>query len=140
MGAYHLLSSNIHEVLDGTPAYVFKAKFDDSIGNGPSGPKKLMEIGTIRGEHLYYLQLVEVLQSMIAERGLIRRKSGKYSLTSFGRVIHDYKLKIENAVAEYYSLKAVDSFNDSREINSVQKKKLIETTVRDNTIKALLTD
>jgi len=28
----------------------------------------------------------------------------------FRKVLHDYKLKIENAVAEYYLLKAVDSF------------------------------
>ena len=101
--------------------------------------------GSIDGENLMSINGLTKKQyytrvQRLAGCGLIRRKSGKYSLTSFGRVIHDYKLKIENAVAEYYSLKAVDSFNDSREINSVQKKKLIETIVRDSTIKALLTE
>ena len=104
------MSSNIHEVLDGTPAYVFKAKFDDSIGNGPSGPKKLMEIGTIRGEHLYYLRLPASPAKYDCRMRINQTKIWQVSLTSFDRVVHDYKLKIENAVAEYYSLKDVDSF------------------------------
>ena len=76
----------------------------------------------------------------LEECGLIRRKYGKYSLTAFGKVIHDCKLKIDNALAEYYSLMAVDSFNDSKEIDNAQKKQLIETIVRDTSIRGLLLD
>lgn len=108
--------------------------FNEVSNKGSIDGESLMSINGLTKKQ-YYTRV-----QGLAECGLIRRKSGKYSLTSFGRVIHDYKLKIENAVADYYSLKAVDSFNDSREINSVQKKKLIETIVRDSTIKALLTE
>ena len=108
--------------------------FNEVCNRGNIDGETLMSLSDLTKKQ-YYTRV-----QRLAECGLIRRKSGKYSLTSFGRVIHDYKLKIENAVAEYYSLKAVDSFNDSKEISSVQIKKLIETIVRDNTIKALLID
>jgi hypothetical protein len=101
--------------------------------------------GSIDGESLMSLSGLTKKQyytrvQRLASCGLIRRKSGTFSPTSFGRVIHNCKLKIDNAIDEYYSLKAVDSFNDSRELNNVQKKKLVETIVRDSTIKALLID
>jgi len=47
-------------------------------------------------------------------------------------------LKIDNAIDEYYSLKAVDSFNDSREINKVQGKELIEKIITDGRLQSIL--
>ena len=41
--------------------------------------------------------------------GLITRVNGKYSLTSFGKVIYNYHLDIETAVNYYWKLKALDS-------------------------------
>ncbi|MGG6460148.1 MAG: hypothetical protein ACM3JQ_01850 [Candidatus Eiseniibacteriota bacterium] len=41
-------------------------------------------------------------------------------------------MKIDSALSEYYSVKAIDPFNDSREIDSIQRKELIETTIKDN--------
>ncbi len=119
---------------------VFKVLSDrDSVGlfnevhnNGSIDSENLISLNGLTKKQ-YYTRV-----QRLEECGLIRRKSGKYSLTAFGKVIHDCKLKIDNALAEYYSLKAVDSFNDSREIDNAQKKQLIETIVRDNTIKALL--
>jgi hypothetical protein len=108
--------------------------FNEVSNRGSIDGETLMSLKGLTKKQ-YYTRILR-----LAECGLIRRKSGKYSLTSFGRVIHDCKLKIDNAIDEYYSLKAIDSFNDSREINTLQKKKPIETIVRDSTIRTLLID
>jgi hypothetical protein len=72
------------------------------------------------------------------QQGLIRRKSGSLSLTSFGRVLYDCQLKIDNAVADFYSLKAIDSFKDSRELNKVQRKELIEKIITYGRLQSIL--
>jgi hypothetical protein len=99
--------------------------------------------GSIDGESLMSLSGLTKKQyytrvQRLASCGLIRRKSGTFSPTSFGRVIHNCKLKIDNAIDEYYSLKAVDSFNDSREINKVQGKELIEKIITDGRLQSIL--
>jgi predicted transcriptional regulator len=65
----------------------------------------------------YYTRVQKLYQ-----QGLIRRKAGSFSLTSFGKVLYDCHLKIDNAVADIYSLKAIDSFKHSGELNKVQRK------------------
>ena len=37
--------------------------------------------------------------------GIIKRKNGKYSLTSFGKIVYDAETMIENAVRNYEKLK-----------------------------------
>ena len=52
-----------------------------------------------------YYSRIEYLKKV----GLITRVNGKYSLTSFGKVIYNYHLDIETAVNYYWKLKALDS-------------------------------
>lgn len=72
------------------------------------------------------------------QQGLIRRRSGLLSLTSFGKVIYDCQLKIDNAVADIYSLKAIDSFKDSKELDREQRKELIERIITDGRLQSIL--
>lgn len=81
----------------------------------------------------YYTRL-----QRLSQRGLVSRKNGSLSVTSFGKIIHDCKLKIDSAVAEYYSLRAVDAFNDSKEINNVQRKELIQKIITDGKFQSIL--
>ena len=70
--------------------------------------------------------------------GLVKRKRGIFSLTSFGKVIYRSKLKIDAAFKEYYTLKAVDSILATKEITERNRKELINNIVIDNGIKMVL--
>jgi len=74
----------------------------------------------------------------LIECGLVKRKHGIFSLTSFGKVIYRSKLKIDAAFKEYYTLKAVDSILATKEINDRHRKELINNIVNDNGIKMIL--
>jgi predicted transcriptional regulator len=43
--------------------------------------------------------------SKLMKAGLIKRKKWKYTLTTFGNVIYNTQMKIENAVNNYWKLK-----------------------------------
>ena len=74
----------------------------------------------------------------LIECGLVKRKHGIFSLTSFGKVIYRSKLKIDGAFKEYYTLKAVDSILATKEISDHNRKELINNIVNDNGIKMVL--
>ena len=74
----------------------------------------------------------------LIECGLVKRKHGFFSLTSFGKVIYRSKLKIDAAFKEYYTLKAVDSILATKEISDRNRKELINNIVIDNGIKMVL--
>ena len=74
----------------------------------------------------------------LIECGLVKRKHGIFSLTSFGKVIYRSKLKIDATFKEYYTLKAVDSILATKEINDRHRKELINNIVNDNGIKMIL--
>ena len=59
--------------------------------------------------------------------GLIKRKSGNYSLTSFGKVIYEAQRIVEDAVNNYYwKLKVIDSAQLSKEISIKEYTKLVD--------------
>ena len=74
----------------------------------------------------------------LVECGLVKRKHGSFSPTSFGKVIYRSKLKIDAAFKEYYALKAVDSILATKEISDHNRKELINNIVNDNGIKMVL--
>ena len=71
-------------------------------------------------------------------QGLVKRKLGIFSLTSFGQVVYHSKLRLDTAVKEYYRLKAVDSISASKEMSEEVRKEIIENIVSDNDIKMIL--
>ena len=81
----------------------------------------------------YYSRL-----SRMTTAGLVRRKNGKYILTTFGRIVYDSKVTIENALNNYWKLKAIDSLETSNEVPKEEQQKLIETLLENEKIKAIL--
>lgn len=81
----------------------------------------------------YYSRL-----SRMTSAGLVRRKNGKYILTTFGRIVYDCKATIESALSNYWKLKAIDSLETSNEVPKEEQQKLIETLLENEKIKAIL--
>jgi hypothetical protein len=70
--------------------------------------------------------------------GLIKRKKGKYTLTTLGKVVYDTQIKIENAVNCYWRLKALDSLEDSNDVLPQGRKELIDKLIDNQEIKDIL--
>ncbi len=62
--------------------------------------------------------------STLMKAGLIKKKEGKYTLTAFGRIIYHISLAtMENAVNNYWKLKAIDSLRMSKDIPAAECKR-----------------
>jgi Ser-tRNA(Ala) deacylase AlaX len=67
--------------------------------------------------------------------GLVKRKLGVYTLSCFGTVVYQNKLRIDAAIKEYNSLKVVDFVKESKELTEEVRKKIISNIVTDEDIK-----
>jgi predicted transcriptional regulator len=81
----------------------------------------------------YYSRL-----SRMTKAGLVRRKNGKYILTTFGKIVYESKVTIENALNNYWKLKAIDSLETSNEVPKEEQQKLIETLLDNEEIRGIL--
>ena len=83
----------------------------------------------------YYSRL-----SALTKAGLLQRKNGRYSLTSLGKVIHNVQLSLENAVNNYWNLKAIDSIlmSNNFELERQEVVKIVDTLVQDLKIKEIV--
>ena len=79
------------------------------------------------------------IQKLLAY-GLVKRNLGVYSLSSFGMVVYQNKLRMDAAVKEYQSLKAIDAIKGANELAPDIRKKIISNIVTDTDVRtALLT-
>lgn len=77
--------------------------------------------------------------SRLIKIGLAKRSSGKYFLTAYGSVVYDAQKIIENAHANYWKLKAIDSLEVAQDERSVkERKKIIDTLIDDKELKESL--
>ena len=78
--------------------------------------------------------------SRMTKVGLIQRKNGKYFLTSLGRVTYQAQTMIENALIDYWKLKAIDSLDSSTNTRLPQEEhdKILNTLIDDHQIKQIL--
>jgi predicted transcriptional regulator len=81
----------------------------------------------------YYSRLSRMIRV-----GLVRRKNGKYILTTLGKIVYESKLTIENALNNYWKLKAIDSLETSNEVPKEEQQKLIETLLGNEQIRGIL--
>ena len=81
----------------------------------------------------YYSRL-----SRMTRTGLVRKKNGKYILTTFGKIVYESQLTVENALNNYWKLKAIDSLETSNELPKEEQQKLIETLLDNREIKEIL--
>jgi hypothetical protein len=81
----------------------------------------------------YYSRL-----SRMTRVGLVKRKEGKYILTTFGKIVYDSQTTIENSLRNYWKLKAIDSLEMSNELPKEEQQKLIETLLDNEQLKGIL--
>jgi predicted transcriptional regulator len=81
----------------------------------------------------YYSRL-----SRMTRTGLIRKKKGKYILTTFGKIVYEYQSTIDNALNNYWKLKAIDSLETSNELPREEQQKLIDALLDNKEIKGIL--
>src|SRR6266571_8834728 len=79
--------------------------------------------------------------SRLVQAGLVKRQKGRYLLTAFGKVIYSAQMnletKIENALNNYWKLKAIDSLEmPSKE----ETDKVISVLIDNQEIKGILTN
>lgn len=81
----------------------------------------------------YYSRLFKLLQC-----GLIKRRENRYFLTTLGKVMYEAQATIESALADYWKIQAVDAIGISSGIPMEEQRKLIETLIRDQEVKEIL--
>ncbi|HJT48485.1 MAG TPA: hypothetical protein VJ729_09905, partial [Nitrososphaeraceae archaeon] len=57
-----------------------------------------------------------------------------YTLTTFGKVIYDSIVTMENAINYYWKLKAIDSLEISKDIPAEERKKILDNLIGDQHI------
>jgi hypothetical protein len=70
--------------------------------------------------------------------GLVRKKSGKYLLTAFGKVVFDAQTTVEHALTSYWKLRAIDSLEMSNELPKEEQRKLIDALLDNQELKGIL--
>jgi predicted transcriptional regulator len=81
----------------------------------------------------YYSRL-----SRMTRAGLVRKRNGKYILTTFGKIVFESQATIQNGLNNYWKLKAIDSLEMSSELPKEEQRKLIETLLDNQEIKEVL--
>jgi len=81
----------------------------------------------------YYSRL-----SRMVKAGLVRKKSGKYLLTAFGKIVYDAQTTVDNALVSYWKLRAIDSLEMSNELPKEEQQKLIDALLDNQEIKGIL--
>jgi predicted transcriptional regulator len=81
----------------------------------------------------YYSRL-----SRMTRAGLVRKRNGKYILSTFGKIVYESQATIQNGLNNYWKLKAIDSLEMSSELPKEEQQKLIETLLDNQEIKGVL--
>lgn len=83
----------------------------------------------------YYSRLSALLKA-----GLVKRERGKYSLTTFGLILYHTQEIIEEAVNQYWELKAMDSIMVSceREVPQEELRRIVDMLIVNQEIKNIL--
>jgi len=79
--------------------------------------------------------------SNLVSHGLIRRSSGRYILTSFGKVADSIYSLVEQAIHDHWKLKAIDAFetNSNPAILEGEREKIIDMLIGNYRLKEILT-
>jgi predicted transcriptional regulator len=81
----------------------------------------------------YYSRL-----NRLTKCGLVRRMDKVYSLTTLGKVLFDAETTIEDALGNFWRIKAIDSLEASEDIPAEEQRRLIEALLKDGDIKTIL--
>ena len=77
--------------------------------------------------------------SRLIKTGLVKRENGRYTLTSFGKVIYDIQITIEVAIENFWKLKAIDSLQaaDST-LSKEEQTKVLDVLIQNDKIKEVI--
>jgi hypothetical protein len=76
--------------------------------------------------------------SNFTRNGMLIKKKGKNYSTTFGKIVYHMLMTIENALTDYYKLKAIDSIGLYHDIPEEEHKKIIDKLIADQDIKQIL--
>jgi hypothetical protein len=77
--------------------------------------------------------------SAMTDAGLITRRSGRYFLTSLGKVVYQAQILIGKAQQDYWKLKAIDSIESSTNALTLEERdRFINSLIADNDLKEIL--
>jgi CheY-like chemotaxis protein len=82
----------------------------------------------------YYSRLADFIKV-----GLVKRKNGKYFLTSLGKIIYNNQRIIEKALANCWKLKAIDSLEILNGLSNEERQRFIDSVIDDHYIKEVIT-
>jgi predicted transcriptional regulator len=81
----------------------------------------------------YYARLHNIITS-----GLVHKRNGLYQLTSFGKVVFDWHLKLKEITSnEYWKLAAIDTLNSSGMPDS-DRMKIVNSLIQNEEVRRLL--
>jgi CheY-like chemotaxis protein len=66
----------------------------------------------------------------------VTRKNRKYSLTSLGKIVYELQITTQNALNNYWKLRAIDSLDG---VSALGQEQLIENLIADEKLRELLT-
>jgi len=95
------------------------------------GQMKLRKTGPSKKQ--YYTGL-----SALKKAGLIKKKSGEYIITAFGKIIYCIQLMIEEAFENRWKLMVVDSFETEDAVPEEEFVKFIDALIQNKQIKEFL--
>jgi DNA-binding HxlR family transcriptional regulator len=122
------LADILKSISDDKSLSIFQLIGDADSNNGEISLKKL---GLSRKQ--YYSRM-----SAMMETGLIRRQSGRYCLTAFGKVIYCCITIVKNALGNYYNLKAIEAV-EGNGFSNEEFSKLVDTLIHNQEVKEFLT-
>lgn len=118
---------------------VFKALSDDkalmifnTIALGPNNSIKLSDNLNLSRKQ-YYSKM-----ERLSKQGLITRKTGKYYLTTLGKVLYELQLVLGTAINNFWKLKAIDSLQKPTNLPELEVERLIDTIIENQELKNII--
>lgn len=93
----------------------------DLSNEGSSAPHDKLKAGSKLTRKQFYSRM-----RALVDAGIVNKRKGWYSLTSFGKLVHSILLKVEKAADLWWRLKAIDQLEMSEDIPEEERAKLIE--------------
>ncbi len=103
-----------------------------NIAQGTFDSKSLKSTSKLTRKQ-YYSRLSRMTRSR-----LVTKRNGRYSLTTFGKIVYEFQLIIENALENQWKLKAIDSLELSKDLPEEDRQKLIAKLFENQGLKQIL--
>lgn len=90
--------------------------------------------GNIISKKQFYARL-----KRLREIGVIEKRNSVYKTTTFGSLIYNGQIKaLEDIIANYWNLKAVDVLKSRQDFPLIEKEKLIEEMIQNTSLKSIV--